>query len=57
MVKHHVSYCDLFDGYVDRDPTPSAIPIKLLEKVLKVKLESKIEVLKAKFEDHSMEYV
>ena len=36
MLTQHMSYCDVFDGYVDREPTPSAVPRTLFEEVLKV---------------------
>ena len=36
MISHHVSYCDVFDGFIDREPCLDAISIELFEDVLHV---------------------
>ena len=34
MVTHHVSYCELFDEVIDREPNLDTVAVELFEKVL-----------------------
>ena len=37
MINHHVTYCDIFDQYIARDPELDWVTVEQFEKVLLVK--------------------